>query len=196
MLKPDLEFLDEPTTGVDPVSRRSLLKMVKQLKDSSVLLTTHRMDEAEQLCDHIAIMINGRFVCYGTPGYLKEHYGQGYRFTLKQTKEQSEEVGEELNTIVLKSLPFLTKMSSVETEAGRFVEHAYQLTDQEGFALSKVFGSLHELIVAEKIKDFEVTRTTLEQVFIHFAKFQIRGAAENAPPTLEDINDRFKSQTS
>lgn len=86
MLKPDLEFLDEPTTGVDPVSRRSLLKMVKQLRNSSVLLTTHRMDEAEQLCDHIAIMINGRFVCYGTPGYLKEHYGQGYRFILKQTK--------------------------------------------------------------------------------------------------------------
>jgi len=51
MLKPDLEFLDEPTTGVDPVSRRSLLKMVKQLRNSSVLLTTHRMDEAEQLCD-------------------------------------------------------------------------------------------------------------------------------------------------
>ena len=72
---PRVEFLDEPTTGVDPVSRRALVRMVKKMKNSSVLLTTHRMDEAEQLCDKIAIMINGRFVVYGTPSYLKTNYG-------------------------------------------------------------------------------------------------------------------------
>ena len=63
-----MEFLDEPTTGVDPVSRRSLFKMLKCLNDTSIVLTTHRMDEAESLCDNIAILINGRFVCYGSPG--------------------------------------------------------------------------------------------------------------------------------
>lgn len=47
LVSPKVEFLDEPTTGVDPVSRRSLFKMIKQLSQSSVLLTTHRMDEAE-----------------------------------------------------------------------------------------------------------------------------------------------------
>ena len=47
LVSPKVEFLDEPTTGVDPVSRRSLFKMIKQLSDSSILLTTHRMDEAE-----------------------------------------------------------------------------------------------------------------------------------------------------
>jgi ATP-binding cassette subfamily A (ABC1) protein 3 len=47
LVSPKVEFLDEPTTGVDPVSRRSLFKMIKQLNQSSVLLTTHRMDEAE-----------------------------------------------------------------------------------------------------------------------------------------------------
>lgn len=71
ILCPKVEYLDEPTTGVDPVSRRALLRMMKKLSDSSVLLTTHRMDEAEQLCDNIAIMINGRFVVYGTPNHLK-----------------------------------------------------------------------------------------------------------------------------
>jgi ATP-binding cassette subfamily A (ABC1) protein 3 len=75
---PKCEFLDEPTTGVDPVSRRSLFKMLENLKDSSLILTTHRMDEAEQLCQNVAIMINGRFVVYGTPSYLKEMYGYGY----------------------------------------------------------------------------------------------------------------------
>jgi ATP-binding cassette subfamily A (ABC1) protein 3 len=68
---PKVEFLDEPTTGVDPVSRRSLFKMLKSLYSSSMILTTHRMDEAESLCDNIVIMINGRFVCYGSPGHLK-----------------------------------------------------------------------------------------------------------------------------
>lgn len=47
MVCPRAEFLDEPTTGVDPVSRRQLMRMVKQLKDSAILVTTHRMDEAE-----------------------------------------------------------------------------------------------------------------------------------------------------
>ena len=70
MISPHVEFLDEPTTGVDPVSRRSLFKLIKRLKDTSIVLTTHRMDEAEQLCDKIAIMINGSIVVYGTPTYL------------------------------------------------------------------------------------------------------------------------------
>lgn len=63
--------MDEPTTGVDPVSARSLFKVLKNLKDSSIILTTHRMDEAEALCDKITIQVNGKFSCYGSPGYLK-----------------------------------------------------------------------------------------------------------------------------
>ena len=70
ILCPKVELLDEPTTGVDPVSRRNLFRLIKNLSDSAVLLTTHRMDEAEQLCDNIAIMINGKIVCYGTSNYL------------------------------------------------------------------------------------------------------------------------------
>lgn len=70
LLVPKIEFLDEPTTGVDPVSRRALFKMIKLLENSAILMTTHRMDEAEQLCDNIAIMVNGRFACYGSPNYL------------------------------------------------------------------------------------------------------------------------------
>jgi len=80
---PLVEFLDEPTTGVDPISRRSLFKMLKHLKESGIMLTTHRMDEAEALCDRIAIMINGRFVCLGSPGHLKQKYGNGYSLSLQ-----------------------------------------------------------------------------------------------------------------
>jgi len=80
---PTIEFLDEPTTGVDPVSRRSLFKMLKNLSESSIVLTTHRMDEAESLCDKISIMVNGRFVCFNSSGELKALYGAGYSIEIK-----------------------------------------------------------------------------------------------------------------
>ena len=52
---PSIEFLDEPTTGVDPVSSRSLFKMLKNLSDCSIILTTHKMNEVESLCNNVVI---------------------------------------------------------------------------------------------------------------------------------------------
>jgi ATP-binding cassette subfamily A (ABC1) protein 3 len=89
MLCPQIEFLDEPTTGVDPVSRRALFRVVRQLSESGIILTTHRMDEAQELCDKIAIMINGRFVIFGSPNYLMEAYGLGYMFSITVNTEKA-----------------------------------------------------------------------------------------------------------
>lgn len=105
MLCPRVLFLDEPTAGVDPVSRRSLNRMIKKMKMSSVLLTTHRMDEAEQLCDKLAIMINGRFVVYGTPNYLKTQYGQGYTIELKQDRQKFENHETSVKTLIAQTIP-------------------------------------------------------------------------------------------
>jgi ATP-binding cassette subfamily A (ABC1) protein 3 len=52
---PSIEFLDEPTTGVDPVSSRSLFKMLKNLDECSIILTTHKMNEVESLCNNVVI---------------------------------------------------------------------------------------------------------------------------------------------
>lgn len=69
---PDLIFLDEPTTGLDPQSRRQLWELVEALKASgrTILLTTHYMDEAERLCDRIAIVDKGKVIALGTPREL------------------------------------------------------------------------------------------------------------------------------
>lgn len=69
---PDLLFLDEPTTGLDPQARRQLWELVEGLKKSgkTVILTTHYMDEAERLCDRVAIMDHGRIISLGTPREL------------------------------------------------------------------------------------------------------------------------------
>jgi ABC-2 type transport system ATP-binding protein len=69
---PDLLFLDEPTTGLDPQARRQLWDLIERFKAAgrTILLTTHYMDEAEQLCDRVAIMDHGRVIALGTPREL------------------------------------------------------------------------------------------------------------------------------
>src|SRR5690349_17741678 len=69
---PDLLFLDEPTTGLDPQSRRQLWDLIEEFKAAgrTILLTTHYMDEAEKLCDRVAIMDHGKVIAQGTPREL------------------------------------------------------------------------------------------------------------------------------
>ena len=69
---PDLLFLDEPTSGLDPQSRRQLWELVRRIRDAggTVLLTTHYMEEAEMLCDRVAIVDHGRVIALGTPSEL------------------------------------------------------------------------------------------------------------------------------
>lgn len=81
---PDLVFLDEPTTGLDPGSRRQLWEIIQGFTRSgkTVLLTTHYMDEAERLCDRIAIVDRGVVIAEGTPPELIRSIGAGYRIEL------------------------------------------------------------------------------------------------------------------
>jgi len=70
--EPRIIFLDEPTTGLDPQARRSLWELIKQLRDRgcTVVLTTHYMDEAEELCERVAIIDSGSIIALSTPGEL------------------------------------------------------------------------------------------------------------------------------
>lgn len=80
---PQIIFLDEPTTGLDPLSRRKVWSMIETLKPGRVLvLTTHNMEEADALGDQVAILATGRLRAVGTPLFLKARFGAGYQINL------------------------------------------------------------------------------------------------------------------
>jgi ABC-2 type transport system ATP-binding protein len=74
---PELLFLDEPTTGLDPQARRQLWELVQELRAAgrTIMLTTHYMDEAERLCDRVAIVDHGKVIAFGTPRELIQSIG-------------------------------------------------------------------------------------------------------------------------
>ena len=84
---PQIVLLDEPSTGMDPEARRFMWSIIhktsKKGKKSSVIMTTHSMDEAETLCQRMGIMVNGEFVCLGKASQIKEIYGYGYEIDLR-----------------------------------------------------------------------------------------------------------------
>ncbi len=80
---PRIIFMDEPTTGMDPVSRKEVWTLIQKLKRNRVMiLTTHAMEEADVLADRIALICDGKLKCVGTPLYLKNTFGDGYRINI------------------------------------------------------------------------------------------------------------------
>ena len=96
---PPIILLDEPSTGMDPEARRFMWSIIHKLSTkgnkSSIIMTTHSMDEAETLCKRMGIMVNGEFVCLGRAHEIKNKYGYGYELNLRikpMTEEQEEEL--------------------------------------------------------------------------------------------------------
>jgi ABC-2 type transport system ATP-binding protein len=148
---PELIFLDEPTTGLDPQARRTLWDQIEDLRrqDKTIVLTTHYMEEAEQLCDRVAIMDHGKILEIGTVNELVARHFQErtVRFTARP----------ELPDDLLKSLPGVERVTRETDESILYTLDAAQTVgallrtgDQLG---------LHGL-------DMAVRRPTLEDVFI------------------------------
>jgi len=118
---PKIIFLDEPTTGLDPQSRRNLWKLIERVKGQgkNVLLTTHYMDEAEILCDHLIIVDQGKIIAEGSPkSLLNEHFGYYYVCVDKQElgaghKWESETVVENTDHFEIQSYSVESTLNSL-----------------------------------------------------------------------------------
>ncbi|MFF4017415.1 ATP-binding cassette domain-containing protein [Streptomyces sp. NPDC001843] len=153
---PPVLFLDEPTTGLDPVSRMALWDLVRELVDNgvTVLLTTQYLEEADFLADRIVVVDAGRVIADGTPDALKRKVGREW---LELTVAAPSEVGEVLAALG----PALTTVPTVDAEKGRV---AIQLNDGLG-DVADVAVALRNACV--RVTDFTVRRPTLDDAFVH-----------------------------
>lgn len=154
---PDIVFLDEPTTGLDPKARQQVWEVLQEVKRAhSVILTTHGMDEADYLCTRIGIMSRGRLMCIGSPMHLKRKYGNGYEITV-HCKSAADAA------VVCAWLPSIVPgIAHTETFAStcRFNLHSADLS------VSRLFASVERERERLGIEDWGITMTTLEDVFI------------------------------
>uniref|UniRef100_A0A674BX53 P-type phospholipid transporter n=1 Tax=Salmo trutta TaxID=8032 RepID=A0A674BX53_SALTR len=164
---PALVLLDEPTTGMDPHSRRFLWTAIMSvIQDGrAVVLTSHSMEECEALCTRLAIMVNGTFKCLGTIQHLKYKFGDGYVVTMK-VKAAKAGVSPELGPAE----------SFMESSFPGCVQREKHYNTLQYEIASSSLARIFQLVVANKdklnIEDYSVSQTTLDQVFVNFAKQQ------------------------
>jgi ABC-2 type transport system ATP-binding protein len=160
---PSIFFLDEPTTGLDPVSRIAVYEMLDKLRSTrnlTILITTHYMDEADKLCDRIAIVDHGTLVALGTPIELKQSVPGANVIEVHFERDTDQWPAR---------LQALDGVTSVQAESAGF----YRVLSSSG---SKTTMQLVELAsqLGETITSLSVQNTTLDDVFVHYTGRQLR----------------------
>jgi ABC-type multidrug transport system ATPase subunit len=166
-------FLDEPSAAVDAAAKRHLWRVIKKRgADQTVVVTTHSMEEAEALCDRLAIQVRGQLRCLGTPIHIKSKYGSGYQLEIFFDKRASTEDDLKLKSFVRTELSAAAQL--LECHGGHYI---YQLPPvrQCGLSLGQVFTKLENSRRGLGISDYTVAQPSLEQVFLRFAKEQETG---------------------
>jgi ABC-2 type transport system ATP-binding protein len=160
---PRIFFLDEPTTGLDPVSRIAVWEMLNNLKKTrnlTMLLTTHYMEEADRLCDRIAIVDHGKLVALGTPVELKQSVPGSNVVEVQFSRED-----EDWKSRLVK----LAGVTEVESQSAG----VYRVLTSNG---SHTTAQLVEMANAmgEQLKSLMVQNTSLDDVFVHYTGRQLR----------------------
>jgi ABC-2 type transport system ATP-binding protein len=157
---PDLLFLDEPTTGLDPQARRHLWELVDQLRSAgrTIILTTHYMDEAERLCDRVAIMDHGKIIALGTPQQLIASIGGDHVVEFAIGNETENERGSD--GIDSRRLTAIPGVQAHRVDAG---QHQLSVVELHT-TVPRIFSTLAEMGL--KPSEFRTHSATLEDVFV------------------------------
>jgi ABC-2 type transport system ATP-binding protein len=159
--KPRVIYMDEPTVGIDPQSRRNILDSVVTLKDQgmTVLYTTHYMEEAQELSDHIAIMDHGKMMAYGTHDELVKLVGQQTRIDLSVNAEADK---------VMAAWREIKGVSNVAAEDGLITV----LVDDSNRVLPRLFDAVTKQ--SSRITSVDIREPNLEAVFLHLTGRALR----------------------
>lgn len=158
---PEILLLDEPTTGLDPQTRRQVWEFINNLKvaGKTVLLTTHYMEEADILCDRIAIIDHGRIIASGTPNELKKMLDKNIVIDITLSPEVA---GDHIK----RDLSNISGVNYVKMESNRI-----KIGVVDDAIVEQV---LKSLIIRTKISELNIIRPTLDDVFLHLTGREIR----------------------
>ncbi|XP_072301151.1 glucosylceramide transporter ABCA12 [Eucyclogobius newberryi] len=187
-----LVVLDEPTTGVDPCSRRSIWDIVIQHKKGrTIIMSTHHLDEAEVLSDRIAFLERGGLKCCGSPFYLKDQLGQGYKLTLTKKihngdKKQIDNA--ELKAFVQVHVP---EARLKEAQGSDLVYLLPPFSSDNASSYRSLLTALDSNLDALQLGGYGISDTTLEEVFLHLTHGSPDAAGDGDIPTIsENVSDK------
>uniref|UniRef100_A0A2K5E9S2 ATP binding cassette subfamily A member 13 n=1 Tax=Aotus nancymaae TaxID=37293 RepID=A0A2K5E9S2_AOTNA len=172
--KPDILLLDEPSSGMDPCSKRYLWQTImKEVREGcAAVLTSHSMEECEALCTRLAIMVDGSFKCVGSPQHVKNRFGDGYTVKVWLCKEANQ------HCIVSDHLKLYFPGIQFKGQHLNLLEYH---VPKRWACLADLFKVIENNKTLLNIKHYSINQTTLEQVFINFASEQ--------QPTLQSTPD-------
>lgn len=176
---PQIVLLDEPSSGMDPKSKQRMWRAMRAAfrnHQRGAILTTHYMEEAEAVCDRVAIMVSGQLRCIGSIQHLKAKYGQGYSLEVKLREE----------------LTGLREVALLHKEIRRIFPHAvrqesftslmvYKIPMEDVKSLAHSFAMLENAKQTFNFEEYNFSQSTLEQVFLEFAKEQENDDDEVGP---------------
>ncbi|XP_062362497.1 ATP-binding cassette sub-family A member 10-like [Cinclus cinclus] len=161
---PSVLLLDEPCTGMDPNGQRRVWKTIRdalKTKESGAILTTHHMEEAEAVCDRVAILVSGQLRCIGSIQYLKNKFGKGYLLEIKVKDPESTDV---LHAEVLKIFPGAARQERFPSLL------VYKVPMKDALPLSQSFSKLEEAKQNCSLEEYSFSLNTLTQVFLELSR--------------------------
>jgi ABC-2 type transport system ATP-binding protein len=163
MHEPEILFLDEPTIGLDPQTRAKIWEYVERLREEAgvtVFLTTHYIEEAERLCDRVAIIDHGRIVAIGSPDELKQGIGGDVIYVRARDKSSLMRLVEELQEdgMVLRYRELDGVLALSVNNASRVIPSVFEVANRMGI----------------RIEEIKYTQPSLSDVFLHYTGREIR----------------------
>jgi ABC-2 type transport system ATP-binding protein len=158
---PDIAFLDEPTTGLDPQARRSLWTVIEEMRaqNKTIFLTTHYMEEAEQLCDRLVIIDYGKIIASGSPQELiRQHFNESaIEFEIDPTPPEAD----------LRLFPGVTNVAIDQNEVSVYSQNISS-------TMAAIMDYVENQSISDKLRNLYVRQASLEDVFLKLTGRKIR----------------------